>query len=121
MAESIHNLERAANASPVHLDLVGQSQQTEALNQRKQQAETQAQNQESPFNVEDKVELQLEPEAIRRLQPNTHLKFLVSDDSNRVIVQIIQSDTNEVLREVPPKSLSEALAALNGGFVKKIR
>ena len=68
--------------------------------------------------VEDKVDLKIEPEAVRQLRPNTHLKFLVSEDSNRVIVQIIQSDTNTVLREVPPKSLTEALAALNSRFTK---
>jgi uncharacterized FlaG/YvyC family protein len=71
-----------------------------------------------PLTVEDKVDLKIEPEAVRQLQPNTHLKFVISEDSSRVIVQIIQSDTNTVLREVPPKSLTEALAALNGGFAK---
>lgn len=119
MADAIQNLERTANASPVHP--VQETQRLEASNPRGQQTEAQIQDQESPFNVEDKVELQLEPEAIRQLKPNTHLKFLVSDDSNRVIVQIIQSDTNEVLREVPPKSLSDALAALNGNIGRSIR
>lgn len=78
-------------------------------------------NRTAPLTVEDKLELQLEPAAIRQLQPNTHLKFVVQDDTNRVIVQIIESETNQVLREVPPKSLSDALAALNGGFGKQIR
>ena len=117
MAESIQNLERATHASTVHL--AHQTQQAEARQTRKQKTEAQAQ--ELPFQVEDKVELQLEPDAIRQLHPNTHLKFVTSEDSSRVIVQIIQSDTNEVLREVPPKSLSDALAALNGSFAKKIR
>ncbi len=119
MAESIHNLERATNASPVNL--VQEARKAHTPRTLGQQAQAEAQAQESPFNVEDKVELKLEPEAIRQLQPNTHLKFLVNDGSDRVVVQIIQSDTNEVLREVPPKSLSDALAALNGGFVKKVR
>ncbi len=106
-----------AETSPVFP--VQQAKQAEARHQRAQSQVAQAPK--SPFNVEDKVELQLEPAAIRQLNPNTHLKFVTSEDSSRVVVQIIQSDTNEVLREVPPKSLSEALAALNGSFAKKIR
>lgn len=117
MAESIQNLHGPSNASPVRPAHPTQHGPRGTDRAGKPEAESQT----SPLNVEDKVELQLEPDAVRQLRPNTHLKFLVSDDSNRVIVQIIQSDTNEVLREVPPKSLSEALAALNGGFSNKIR
>lgn len=117
MAESIHNLQNSANTSPVRL--VPKTQQAQPGAAPARNADAQSETQTSPFNVEDKVELQIEPAAVRQLRPNTHLKFLVNDDSSRIVVQIIQSDTNEVLREVPPKSLSEALAALNGGFSKK--
>lgn len=121
MAESVHNLERTTNASPVHpVQQAPQTRHAEARRAQNQQANEDL-NQGGPFNVEDKVELQIEPEAVRQLQPNTHLKFVVSDDTDRIIVQIIQSDTNEVLREVPPKSLSEALATLNGNFAKRAR
>jgi flagellar protein FlaG len=110
-------IEQVTNASPV--GNVHDARFTPPQQQREAEAATEPQT--KPLTVEDKVELQIEPEAIRQLQPNTHLKFVVSEDSARVIVQIIQSDTNQVLREVPPKSLSDALAALNGGFGKQIR
>jgi flagellar protein FlaG len=117
MVEYPQRIEQATNASPVRP--VRPTQFPQALRQPSAGSETEGQA--PPIKVEDKVDLQLEPEAIRQLQPNTHLKFVVSDDTNRVIVQIIESETNQVLREVPPKSLSDALAALNGSFGKKIR
>ena len=117
MVDYPQRIEPATNASPVRL--VQQTHFPVARQQHRPQADAEAQA--PPFAVEDKVDLQLEPEAIRQLQPHTHLKFVVNDDTNRVIVQIIESETNQVLREVPPKSLSDALAALNGSYGKHIR
>lgn len=117
MVEYHQRVEQTTNASPVR-QIHGQ-QFPLARHQREPGPETQ--NRPAPLTVEDKLELQLEPAAIRQLQPNTHLKFVVNDETNRVIVQIIESETNQVLREVPPKSLSDALANLNGSFGKQIR
>jgi flagellar protein FlaG len=117
MVDYSHRIEQATNASPVRL--VQETQFTTA--QHRSDSGVRPEHQLAPLTVEDKVDLQLEPEAIRQLQPHTHLKFVVNDETNRVIVQIIESETNQVLRQVPPKSLSEALAALNGSFGKQIR
>jgi flagellar protein FlaG len=115
VVDFFQRVQQTASASPARLL---HDPNTPAATALPREPESDAAGQAQSLKVEDKVELQIEPEAVRQLQPNTHLKFVISEDSSRVIVQIIQSDTNTVLREVPPKSLTEALAALNGGFAK---
>jgi uncharacterized FlaG/YvyC family protein len=115
VVDLFQRIQQTTSASPARLVHDPHTAQAPAL---PQEPAAEAAGQAQPLKVEDKVDLKIEPEAVRQLQPNTHLKFVVSEDSSRVIVQIIQSDTNTVLREVPPKSLTEALAAMNQGFAK---
>lgn len=115
MVEAFQRIQQSTSASPAR-QVLGQNADPAPRNAAAEESVAEAAKQGVPQKVEDKVELKIEPEAVRQLRPNTHLKFVVSEDSNRVIVQIIQSDTNKVLREVPPKSLTEALAAMNSAF-----
>lgn len=43
---------------------------------------------------------------------NKHLKFSVHKESGRVMVQVINNDTGEVIREIPPKKILDMLAKI---------
>lgn len=59
------------------------------------------------------VELSIDPATVAALPATFYLRFLVDDKDGRVIVQVIDSKTDEVLRQVPPKDLREALESLS--------
>ena len=60
----------------------------------------------------DVVELSVDPETVRQLPANVHLKFMRDPGSSRFIVQVIDSTTDEVIRVVPPSKLRETLLHL---------
>lgn len=43
---------------------------------------------------------------------NKHLKFSVHKESGRVMVQVIDNATGEVIREIPPKKILDMLAKI---------
>lgn len=52
----------------------------------------------------------------------THLKFEIYGKFNDIVVQILDNDTNKVVREVPPKKLIdmvEKFCELSGFFMDK--
>lgn len=57
----------------------------------------------------DVVDLSLDPKTVRQLPPTYYLKFHVDRDSGSVIVQVINSATDEVVRQVPSDELHHAL------------
>lgn len=43
---------------------------------------------------------------------NKHFKFRIHDETNRVIVQVIDNRTNEVVNEIPPEKILDLVADL---------
>lgn len=43
---------------------------------------------------------------------NKHLKFSIHEATRRVMVQVINNDTGEVIREIPPKKILDMLAKI---------
>jgi hypothetical protein len=60
----------------------------------------------------DVVELSMEPETIRELPASMYLKFLVDKADGRIIIQVIDAQTDEIVRVVPPAKLQETLRGL---------
>lgn len=60
----------------------------------------------------DVVELSVDAQTLNALPPMIHLRFLVDSKHNSVVVQLIDSTTNEVIRQVPPRQLRETLRDL---------
>ena len=53
---------------------------------------------------------------------NSSLQFIVDDKSNDVIVRIIDRDSGEVIRQIPPESivrLRDSMKDMSGLFVEK--
>jgi len=53
---------------------------------------------------------------------NSSLQFIVNDKSNDVIVRIIDRDSGEVIRQIPPESivrLRDSMKDMSGLFVEK--
>jgi flagellar protein FlaG len=46
---------------------------------------------------------------------DTHLEFLVSEQTGRVIINVINSETQEVVRQIPPEKM-QRLADLTGAI-----
>lgn len=65
--------------------------------------------------VEDKAELEKSLEIINQFIPlkNTNLIFEFDDLSDPPIVKVVDKDTDEVIREIPPKNIREISKALN--------
>ncbi|NLM94165.1 MAG: flagellar protein FlaG [Firmicutes bacterium] len=41
------------------------------------------------------------------------LEFMIHEDTNRVIVKVINNETGEVIREIPPEKIVELVAKMN--------
>jgi flagellar protein FlaG len=44
---------------------------------------------------------------------NHSIRFAVDDDSDRMIVKIVNSETNEVIRQIPPKEVLQLMHRLD--------
>jgi uncharacterized FlaG/YvyC family protein len=60
----------------------------------------------------DVVELSLDADAVRQLPANLHLKFLVDPEDSKIVIQVIDSNTDQVVRTVPSDKLRDALRQL---------
>jgi FlaG protein len=60
----------------------------------------------------DVVELSIPPDTAQKLPPNLYLKFMVDPSDGRVVIQVIDTATDKVVRVVPPKKLHETLQQL---------
>lgn len=60
----------------------------------------------------DVVELSVDPRTLSALPPTVYLRFLVDSNGGRVVVQVINSATDEVIRQVPPEDLRKTLENL---------
>lgn len=47
-----------------------------------------------------------------KASPNTHLKFEYHDQLNEYYVTIVDENTNEIVREIPPKKMLDMFAAM---------
>ncbi len=53
---------------------------------------------------------------------NSDLQFSVNDDTNKVIVTVVDSETKEVIRQIPSEemlAIAKALDSIKGLFVKQ--
>jgi hypothetical protein len=60
----------------------------------------------------DVVELSMQPETLRELPSTMYLKFLVDKADGRIIIQVIDGATDEIVRVVPPSKLHETLRGM---------
>ncbi|ACZ37995.1 hypothetical protein Sthe_0557 [Sphaerobacter thermophilus DSM 20745] len=65
-----------------------------------------------PGAPSDIVELSVGGMTLSKLPPTVYLRFLREEGSNRVVVQVVDSATDEVIRQVPPRALHEVLRGL---------
>ena len=80
--------------------------------QLKEKAELTAQKEES---IQAKEEIEESLEVINQLIPlkNTNLIFEFDDIADPPIVKVVDKNTEEVIREIPPKNLRKITQALN--------
>lgn len=94
-----------------------------------------ANNVDTPVKTKEKVELQdkkYNPDAYKQKQEisikeldsavdkankvlfknNTHLQFRIHQKTNEVMVKIVEDETGEVLREIPPEKMLDMVAKL---------
>ncbi len=57
----------------------------------------------------DLVDLSIDARFLQRLASSQHLRFLVDDENSQVIVQIVDSVSNEVIRQIPMDELRRHL------------
>lgn|SRR5690606_9992036 len=65
-----------------------------------------------PGAPSDIVELSAGGQTLSKLPPTVYLRFLRDERSSRVVVQIVDSATDEVIRQVPPRDLHDVLRRL---------
>ena len=77
-------------------------------------------------DVENDKEQSRQDEVIRQIADNaneylkkasTHLEFIVGEETGRIVISVIQSETNEVIRKIPPESmtrLADRMAQMRG-------
>lgn len=46
-------------------------------------------------------------------QSNTHLEFIVTDQTGRTVINIVDNETQEIIRQIPPVKLSQFAARLS--------
>ena len=104
-------------------------QKTEkAADQQQRQVATPAQ-QQAPDEAKA-AGSRLLPEAVKQLEQivqafDRNLKFKIHDETQSVMVQVLNSETNEVIREFPSEQILDMVSMfqkqLSGLFVDKIR
>ncbi|MFA4133361.1 MULTISPECIES: flagellar protein FlaG [unclassified Brevibacillus] len=72
-------------------------------------------NKQAELNQQTKSDLQNEIAGINKwLQStNTHVKFTLHEDLNEYYVQVINDQTNEVIREIPSKKMMDMVAKMH--------
>ncbi|SFC39886.1 flagellar protein FlaG [Alkalibacterium subtropicum] len=64
----------------------------------------------------DMTKEQLEKRAVEATtamqRVNTHLAFKVHEGTGRTLVQLIEKETNEVIREIPPEKMLDVIAGI---------
>lgn len=90
-------------------------EQVGAVVPKEAQAQTQPQQQQQkPELGRAEVDKAVEKlnETARVLNHNT-LQFQVADSTNRIIIKVIDSESKEVIREIPPEGVLEALRRID--------
>ena len=103
------SVERVAMSGPDQSSI--SPRQTEALLPKDLVPVGQGQDQQ---DVENNQEQSRQNEAIRQIadsaneylkQAKTHLEFVVSEETGRIVISVIQNETNEIIRKIPPESM----------------
>lgn len=66
----------------------------------------------SPQNQEDKIRKSVEEINRKAAAQNVEAKFGIHEGTNRVTIKIIDKETHEVIREVPPEKTLDMIAKL---------
>lgn len=110
---------------------IGRNLPTQSISQLKNEGKTEVtieplnQNTQTDQNVLiNKEEVQKNVESINKFLNSTtsHLKFTLHEELNEYYVAVIDEQTNEVIREIPPKKLLDIFAAMKetiGLFIDK--
>ena len=101
----------------------------DALNPVKKDAEMKQIKQDKTVSEDNIVEKQHLVDALEKMSRaieifNKRLKFSIDEDSRRIVVKVIDSETNKVIREIPPKEVLKFVVNLHkflGIFVDKKR
>jgi flagellar protein FlaG len=75
-------------------------------------AEPQSQNPKQQEHSKEKMEKVIDSMNDFLKASNTHLKFQFHDELQKYYVAIVDDQTNEVIREIPPKKLLDMYAAM---------
>jgi flagellar protein FlaG len=76
-----------------------------APGQEAEKQEVTDQKQEQTRLVEEARQLAEKANAYMR-QADTHLEFSVSEQTGRIVISVVESETKEVVRQIPPESLN---------------
>ena len=117
--DAVTDKKMALNNSIENIDVETTSNQSAASQaekllekQLREKAELAAQEKES---AKDKQEVEESLEVINQLIPlkNTNLIFEFDDIADPPIVKVVDKNTDEIIREIPPKNLRKITQALN--------
>lgn len=113
-ATRVEASEVAASATPVKVDRVApvttqsRSGYSESGEQRPDNAGVQSDKEISPEKVKSAVD-DINKQIKSNLR-NTHCSFKYHEDTNRISITVTDSDTDEVIREIPPEKALDMLA-----------
>lgn len=78
----------------------------------KQQTETQNKEKDAGEKINKKDIIKAVEKANEYLSNTTHLKFEIHDKTKDVMIKIINDNTGEVLKEIPPKKILDMVASM---------
>ena len=80
----------------------GQAEQQDVLSKKQEQS-----------RLVDDIQQMAEKANVYLQQADTHLEFKVSDETGRVIISVVESDSQAVIRQIPPESLARMADGLS--------
>lgn len=73
----------------------------------------QAESRGEEFTISEKQLIQAIEKAIQSMQgERTHLQFSVHEETKQIMVKVINSESNEIIREIPPEKSLDFLAKI---------
>jgi flagellar protein FlaG len=127
VSSSSHKLELADKSKSQDVDKAGGSGSTgeaSSLARKLRDEEQQAKPaDEEDSKTEEEVDLQKAVESLREYVQHVkrHLEFSVDSESGRDIIRVIDSETDEVIREIPPEEaikMSQRLNEAGGSLIR---
>lgn len=123
----ITDVQQSNQSSFEMINILGQSQDLKATDKKPKKEDVQG----SDKSIKDIPEQSNRDELAQEIASvmnhvvkalNTHLSFKVNDETGRMIIQVIDSETGEIRRQIPPEEmlkLTEKMRALVGVIFDK--